>query len=253
MQQSPPDILWFLPTSGDSRYLGDPEGSRAPDLAYLRQIAQSTDMLGYRGVLIPTGRTCEDSWVIASALAPVTQQLKFLVAARPGLVSPTVMARMAATLDRISNGRVLINIVAGGDPVENAGDGLFLAHHERYEVAAEFMEVFKRLLTGETVNYSGSHIRVEDGRLTHLPVQSPPPIYFGGSSDAGIEAAASTIDTYLTWGEPPADVAAKIAKVRKAATKHGREVKFGIRLHVIVRETSAAAWAEADRTDFASR
>ncbi len=102
MTEMPPDILLVSATSGDSRYLGDPEGSRAPDLAYLRQIAQSADMLGYSGVLIPTGRTCEDSWVIASALAPVTQQLKFLVAARPGLVSPTVMARMTATLDRIS-------------------------------------------------------------------------------------------------------------------------------------------------------
>ena len=90
---------------------------------YLRQIAQAADDLGYYGVLLPTGRSCEDSWVVASALAPLTDALRFLVAVRPGLQSPTVAARMTATLDRISGGRLLINVVTGGDPVENKGDG----------------------------------------------------------------------------------------------------------------------------------
>lgn len=241
-----PTVLWFLPTSGDHRYLGSADGAREADLGYLRQVAQAADQLGYYGVLIPTGRTCEDSWIVASALATVTQKLRFLVAARPGLLSPTVVARMAATLDRISNGRLIINVVTGGDPAENASDGWFLPHAERYEVTEEFVSIFRALLAGETVNVAGKHIRIEDGRLAHLPVQQPVPLYFGGSSQAGIDVAARTIDKYLTWGEKPADVAAKIRVVREAAKAAGRSITFGIRLHVIVRETTAEAWKSAD-------
>ncbi|MBE0969737.1 LLM class flavin-dependent oxidoreductase, partial [Escherichia coli] len=110
-------------------------------LPYLKQVAQAADSLGYHGVLIPTGRSCEDSWVVASALAPLTERLRFLVAIRPGIVSPTVSARMAATLDRLSGGRLLINVVTGGDPDENRGDGIHLGHAERYELTDEFLRV----------------------------------------------------------------------------------------------------------------
>lgn len=241
-------VLWFLPTHGDSRYLGTSEGGRAVDLPYLTQVAQAADTLGYYGVLLPTGRSCEDSWVIASALAPLTQRLRFLVAVRPGLQSPTLAARMTATLDRISNGRLLINVVTGGDPLENKGDGIFLSHAERYEVTQEFLQVYKRVLSGETVEHQGKHFRIEDGRLLFPPVQTPyPPLYFGGSSDAGSTVAAQEIDKYLTWGEPPAEVARKLDGVRALAEKAGRKLSFGIRLHVIARETTAEAWAAADR------
>ena len=91
------DIFWFLPTHGDGHYLGTSQGARPVSLAYLKQVAQAADTLGYHGVLIPTGRSCEDSWVVASALAPLTERLRYLVAIRPGIISPTVSARMAAT------------------------------------------------------------------------------------------------------------------------------------------------------------
>src|SRR6201999_3940982 len=117
------------------------------------------------GVLLPTGRSCEDSWVVASAVAPWTERLRYLVAVRPGLQSPSVAARMTATLDRITNGRLLINVVTGGDPVENKGDGIFLGHDERYAVTREFLSVYSDLLAGKTVNFEGKHIRIEDGRL----------------------------------------------------------------------------------------
>ena len=120
------NILWFLPTHGDGRYLGTTTGGREVNFNYLRQIAQAADQLGYFGVLLPTGRSCEDSWVVASAVAPWTERLRYLVAVRPGLQSPSVAARMTATLDRVSNGRLLVNVVTGGDPVENKGDGIFL-------------------------------------------------------------------------------------------------------------------------------
>lgn len=241
------NVLWFLPTHGDSRYLGTTKGGRQVDLPYLRQVAQAADQLGYFGVLLPTGRSCEDSWVVASALAPLTERLRYLVAVRPGLQSPTVAARMTATLDRISNGRLLINVVTGGDPTENAGDGIFLNHDERYEVTREFLDVYRRLLAGETVHTQGKHIRVEDGRLLFLPQQDKgPPLYFGGSSPAATDVAAKTIDKYLTWGEPPAAVAEKLDGVRALAAREGRKLSFGIRLHVIVRETNEEAWAAAD-------
>lgn len=241
------NVLWFLPTHGDGHYLGSAVGGRDVDLSYLRQIAEASDRLGYYGVLLPTGRSCEDSWVIASALLPQTRDLKFLVAVRPGLLSPAVAARMTATLDRISDGRVLINVVTGGDPVENKGDGVFLSHDERYAVTREFLEVYKALLAGGRVDFNGQHIKVEDGRLMFPPLQKPhPPLYFGGSSDAGIAVAAETIDKYLTWGEPPGAVAKKLEAAQKVANAKGRSFSFGIRLHVILRETNDEAWRAAN-------
>jgi len=241
------NVLWFLPTHGDGRHLGTGIGARELDIDYLRQVAQAADRLGYYGVLIPTGKSCEDSWLVASALAPVTKRLRYLVAVRPGLASPTLYGRMTATLDRISDGRLLINIVTGGDPVENAGDGIFLNHDERYEVTDEFLQVYRRLLAGERVTYAGKHIRVEDAHLLFPPVQEGgPALYFGGSSASANSVTADHVDKYLTWGEPPAAVAAKIKEVKALAEARGRKVSFGIRLHVIARETDAKAWEAAD-------
>jgi alkanesulfonate monooxygenase len=241
------NVLWFLPTHGDGRHLGTTVGARPVSFNYLRQIAQAADDLGYFGVLLPTGRSCEDSWVIASAVAPSTERLRYLVAVRPGLQSPTVAARMTATLDRVSDGRLLINVVTGGDPLENKGDGIFLDHDERYEVTREFLAVYTALLMGKAVEFRGKHIQIEDGRLFFPSAQKPyPPLYFGGSSSAAIDVAAGSIDKYLTWGEPPAQVAEKIAPVAALAGQQGRRVSYGIRLHVIVRETNAQAWQAAD-------
>ncbi len=241
-------ILWFIPTHGDGRYLGTTVGARETSLPYLRQIAQAVDELGYYGVLLPTGRSCEDSWVVASALVPLTQRLRFLVAVRPGLQQPSMAARMAATLDRISGGRLLINVVTGGDPVELKGDGIFLDHATRYAVTGEFLAIWRRLMAGETVSYKGAHLTVEDSRLFFPPVQRPyPPLYFGGSSEAGMQVAAEHCDMYLTWGEPPMEVGQKLRVANEVAAARGRKLRFGMRLHVIVRETAEEAWAEAER------
>jgi len=240
-------IFWFIPTHGDGRRLGTAEGARAVDGAYMAQIAAAADRLGFEGVLIPTGSSCEDPWIVASSLVPVTRKLKFLIAVRPGLMSPTLAARMAATFDRISGGRLLINVVAGGDPVELAGDGLFLEHDARYELTDEFLAIWRRELAGETVEFAGRHLSVAGGRVLFPPLQTPhPPVWFGGSSPAAHEVAAKHADVYLTWGERPEDVAEKIADVRRRAEAAGREVKFGIRLHVIVRETDEEAWQAAE-------
>lgn len=241
------DIFWFIPLHGDGRYLGTSEGARAVDHHYMKQIAQAADRLGYGGVLLPTGRSCEDPWIAAASLIPVTQRLKFLVALRPSIMSPTVAARQAATFDRLSEGRLLVNLVAGGDSSDLEADGTFLSHDERYDHAREFLEVWTRVLAGETVTYEGKHIKVKGAKQLFPPVQRPyPPIYFGGSSDAAHDLAAEKVELYLTWGEPPAEVEKKFDDIRKRAAKHGRKVKLGVRLHVIPRETNEQAWAAAD-------
>ena len=218
------------------------------DHGYLQQVAQAADRLGFGGVLIPTGRSCEDAWLVAASLIPVTQRLRFLVALRPGVISPTQAARQAATLDRLSNGRALFNLVTGGDPEELAGDGVFLDHRERYAESAEFTRVWRRVSEGETVDYEGKYVKVRGARLMFKAVQQPrPPLWFGGSSDAAQDLAAEQVDVYLTWGEPPALVKEKIEQVRTKAAAQGRTVRFGIRLHVIVRETNEEAWQAADR------
>ncbi|MFV0671889.1 FMNH2-dependent alkanesulfonate monooxygenase [Variovorax sp. tm] len=244
-------IFWFLPTHGDSRYLGTSEGARPIDLAYLQQIAGAADNLGYEGVLIPTGRSCEDPWVIASSLIGATRKLKFLVAVRPGLHQPSLAARMAATFDRLSGGRLLVNLVTGGDQAELEGDGVYLDHASRYEQSAEFIRIWREIIArshdGQSFDYDGKHLSVKGAKLLYPPVQKPyPPVWFGGSSAPAHELAAEQVDAYLTWGEPPAEVAKKIADVRARAERNGRKVEFGIRLHVIVRETEDAAWKAAE-------
>lgn len=243
-----PDIFWFLPTSGDTRYLGTSDFGRAPTQAYLRDIAVTSERLGYDGLLIPTGASCLDPWVVASSLVGVTRRIKLLVALRTSLGGPTAGARQAATLDAALEGRLLLNVVPGGDAAELAAEGAFLSHDERYALADEYLTVWKRLLAGETVDHQGRHLHIKGARNFHPAAQTPhPPLYFGGSSPAAHDLAARHVDAYLTWGEPPAAVAEKIADVRARAAAQGRALRFGLRLHVIVRETEAEAWAEAER------
>ena len=240
------DIHWFFPTHGDGRYLGTAIGGRAVTPDYLKQLAGAIDSLGFTGALLPTGRSCEDAWVTAASLIHVTQRMKFLVAIRPGISSPGMAARMAATFDRLSKGRLLINVVTGGDPVELAGDGLHLSHDQRYALTDEFLSVWREVMAGEIVDHDGEFLKIKGSKILFPPVQTPyPSLYFGGSSPAAIAVAAKHIDLYLTWGEPPQQVAEKIAAVRRKASEYGRTLRFGIRLHVIVRETEAEAWGAA--------
>jgi len=254
----PIDVLWFLPTWGDGRsvvdYFPDPakpsaaRGRRA-DVGYLRQIAQAADRMGFAGALTPTSSNCEDAWLICTALAGYTEQLKFLVAFRPGFLLPTLAAQMAATMQRITEGRVLINIVTGGDADEQQSFGDFLDHDARYERTGEFLDVFRRCWEGR-FDYEGVHYQVKSGGLkTPFGWSTPPtqpPIYFGGASPAAERVAARYTDVYLLWGEPPEWVAERVARMRHLAGDEGRSLRFGIRLHVIAREREEDARAAAE-------
>ncbi len=187
LQQRPLDVLWFLPTGGDGRYLGAATGQRVADNRYLRQVAEAADQLGYTGVLLPTGNGCEDALVTAASIAPFTEHLRFLVALRPGHTLPGEAARQFAALDRLTGGRLMVNVVCGGNPADLAGDGLHLSHDARYDQADEFLQIWRGLMQGETVSFQGTHLNVERGRLLFPPVQTPhPPLFFGGSSPAAI-------------------------------------------------------------------
>ncbi|MFC7329725.1 LLM class flavin-dependent oxidoreductase [Marinactinospora rubrisoli] len=246
---------WFLPTQGDGRGIvsgghgvdiDSATRSRPADVGYLGQIVRAAEPLGFEGALTPTGAWCEDAWLTTAMLSAVSERLKFLVAFRPGLLSPTLAAQMSATFQRLSGGRLMLNVVTGGESHEQRTHGDFLGKDARYARTGEFLEIVRRLFRGETVDFAGEHLRVEDARLHRLPVPTPP-VYFGGSSPAALEVAARHVDTYLTWGEPPTAVAEKIGRVRALAVTHGRELAFGVRLHVISRDTAEEAWAETER------
>jgi alkanesulfonate monooxygenase len=252
-------LHWFLPTNGDSRTdlsLGNAVGAagsrvtadgaaRAPDIGYIGQIARSAEQLGFTAALTPTSSWCEDAWVMTAALTQVTTRFRYLVASRPGLMSPTLAAHMAATYQRICGGRLLLNIVTGGDDVEQQRFGDHLGKHDRYRRCAEFLHVLRELWTGRRVDFRGDYYDIRGARIVPAPVW--PDIYLGGSSGDAIDVAARYADAYLTWGEPPAAVAQKLDRVREQAKAAGRELRFGIRLHVITRDTAGQAWAEAQR------
>jgi alkanesulfonate monooxygenase len=252
-------LHWYLPTSGDgrgivsagrtgSRGLGDDHDvvERGPDIAYLAQIARSAEQLGFEAVLTPTGTWCEDAWLTTAALSQVTERLKFLVAFRPGIVSPTLAAQQAQTFQRLSGGRLLLNVVTGGDPVEQRRFGDRLSHDERYDRCGEFLTVLRGASGGEPFDYIGKHYDVE-GAIARMSEWGMPPLFFGGASPAAEDVAAEHVDVYLAWGETPPQLKIRIDRMREKAAAHGRELSFGVRLHTLGRDTSKLAWAEADR------
>ncbi|SMC94379.1 LLM class flavin-dependent oxidoreductase [Rhizobium sp. RU36D] len=237
------NVLWYM-CAPDGAYPWQPEGSRKVDLGYYKQLALAYDQLGYTGALFATG--AHDVWVLASALLSYTERMKFLVAIHPGLVAPTLLAKMAATLQEFSRDRLLINVVSGDAKMLGAY-GMTMPHDERYDMADEYLQIWHRLFAGETVSHHGKYFQTEGAKLA-LPVGetiAPPPLWFGGSSDKALDVAAKHVQTYLSWGETPEQIGAKVAAVKAKAAEYGRSLDYGIRLYVIVRDTDAEAWDAA--------
>ncbi|MFI7342787.1 LLM class flavin-dependent oxidoreductase [Streptomyces sp. NPDC050085] len=258
-------LHWFLPTGGDGRTLvdrhafsggalqrtpgGGVAGVRAPRLDYLIQIAKAAEQLGFEAVLTPTGTWCEDAWLTTVALAQHTERLKFLVAFRPGVISPVLAAQMASTYQRLTQGRLLLNVVTGGDSTEQRRYGDHLDHDRRYARTDEFLSVVRGVwgaTPNEPYDFAGEHYQVDAG-FSALAPDPVPQVFFGGSSAAAGPVAARHTDVYLTWGEPPEQVKAKIDWIRELAEREGRTVRFGIRLHTISRDSARDAWATANR------
>ncbi|MEV6976939.1 LLM class flavin-dependent oxidoreductase [Kitasatospora sp. NPDC093806] len=261
----PTKFHWFLPTGSDGRTLTTgmrgthgpghdtttvigpgADRHRAPDLRYLTQIAQAAEHMGFDAVLTPAGTFSEDPWITCAALAQATEHLKFLVALRPDAISPTLAAQMAATFQRQSRGRLLLNVVTGGEAVEQARFGDHLDKAARYVRTDEWLTVLRGAWMPEPFDFVGAHYDVR-GAAVFSPPDHAPGVYFGGSSAEAGPVAARHADVHLTWGEPPAAVAAKLERIRALAAATGRTVRFGVRFHVVARDTSERAWAAAER------
>ncbi|SEM24545.1 alkanesulfonate monooxygenase [Paenibacillus sp. cl141a] len=238
------EVYWYL-TAPDGRSPWSTEGARKIDLPYLRQIASAVDQLGFTGALLATGP--HDTWVLGSSLISSTNNMRFLIAVHPPLISPVLAAKMAQTFDDFSGGRVLLNIV-NGNTAQMRAYGSTLGHDERYAYTDEWIQVWKQAVAGESLNFHGKYITAEGKALQLSSTQKPtPPLWFGGSSQAAHLTAAKHIDTYLSWGETPPQVAEKIKDLQALAAEQGRTMRYGIRLYLIVRDTDEEAWQEADR------
>lgn len=246
------EIYWYL-IPQDGPYPWTEKGRRAVDYDYLAQIARAVDHLGYTGALLATGGGEHDAWVLGASLIPVTKRMKFIIAVHPGIVAPLMLAQKAATFDQFSDGRLILNMVTG-EKHQMPPYGIELDHDDRYALTDEYWGIWRRLMSGEVVDFDGKHVKLRGAQLKLPAIQKPyPKLFFGGSSEPALNVAARHADTYLTWGEPPPQAAEKVRAVRERAKALGRTVKFGIRLNIIVRETTEEAWDAAqwllDRMD----
>jgi alkanesulfonate monooxygenase len=254
-----PHVHWYLPTAGDGRDIvgwahsrtatDDPRAAgRPPDLGYLADVARAAERLGFESILTPTGTWCQDPWITTAALAALTSALTFIVALRPDSIAPTLAAQMAATFQQQSGGRLALNIVTGSDEQEQRRFGDRLGHDRRYERTAEFISVLRGAWGDKPFDFVGEHYDVAGATVGRPPAGPPPTVYLGGASAAAADVSARHADVHLAWGEPPEAVAAQLERVCERAAALDREPpRFGIRLHVITRDTAADAWAEADR------
>jgi alkanesulfonate monooxygenase len=208
-------------------------------------VALAAEAQGFEAMLTPCGTGCEDAWIATASLIAVTSRIKFLVAFRPGLLSPTLAAQMASTYQRMSGGRMLVNVVTGAEPRELHRFGDFADKETRYARTGEFLAIMRKAWSGEPLDVSGEHYTVEGATTREVP-DPQPEIYFGGASPAAKQVAAEHADVYLVWGEPPESAREQILDVGSRADALGRTLRYGIRFHVIARPTSSEAWAAAD-------
>ncbi|WP_248924285.1 LLM class flavin-dependent oxidoreductase [Paenibacillus hamazuiensis] len=269
-----PEFGWYMPTRGDGPYIGvKPE--RVVDTAYMIRVAQAVEEAGYTFALIPTGGACTDAWIMGATLAAHTKVFKPLIAMRPGLIAPALAARMGATLDEVTGGRALFNIVTGSsaEDMKAMGDPLAFDKEARYERTAEYIKIVRQLWINshnvegntllanrskekeiERLDFSGKYFSLEGGVSYPAPVQRPhPPFYFGGSSVAAKRTAAEIADVYLMWAEPLDWIREQIEEVEyhrerlRVSQGIGRTIRYGMRAQVVIRDTEEEAWAAAKR------
>lgn len=255
-------VLWYI-SPVDGRYPWSEQGRYPLDHTRLRRLAQTIDRRGYYGALL--GTYAHDTYTIAASLFPFTEKLRFLLPIYPGVISPAYLAQQAATFEDLSGGRLIFNLVNGTDAI-SAYYGVRARREERYELSAEYWDLFRRLYHGEPVSEPGKYFDVTslDSNETNAdpaartsvgisPIQLPhTPLWGAGASPAGLDHTGRVVETYLAMWDRPDKLRAQIEAAKAAAAKHGRTIKVGVHGSVIVRETEEEAWAHAqwllDRT-----
>lgn len=242
---------WFVPTYGDGPTLTDQASMVPPSNDLFVRVARSAEAAGFEYLLVPVAAPCWDAWISTAMLVPQTTSIDMLVAARPGVIAPTMMAKMISTFDQLSGGRIRINLIAGGGVRESRADGVYLDHDERYELMDETVTLMKQCWSEKRpFDFEGKHVRVENADVRPKPLQQPhPPFYIGGISPAAVEVGTKHADVFLFWSNTFGEIATDMATVRRAAETHGRadQLRFGLRSHVLVRDTTEQARADAAR------
>lgn len=215
---------------------------------YVEKVAKAHEEAGFDRALVAYHSNSPDSAFVAAHAGNVTTKLKFLIAHRPGFISPTVAARQFATLDLFNGGRTAIHIITGGDDKELRADGSYIGKDERYARTDEYLSVVRQEWTADKpFDHQGTYYQFEGAHsLVKSPQQPHIPVYFGGSSPAAIAVAGKHADVYALWGETYEQVRSVVKEVRAEAAKHGRTVRFSLSLRPILAETEEQAWARAD-------
>ena len=217
------------------------------DKQYIADFARAHEQSGFDRVLVGYWSDQPDGFLVAAHAAAHTSTLKFLLAHRPGFVSPTLAARKLASLDHLTDGRLAVHIISGGSDSEQRRDGDFLDKARRYARSDEFLTVLKQSLGSDTpYDHQGEFYRAEQAFSALKPLQTRLPIYFGGSSPEGIDVASRHADVFALWGEPLAGAAETVKIVRAAAAKHQRQIKFNISFRPILGRTEKEAWERAE-------
>lgn len=249
----PPSDLtfgWFLPTSGDSTCLADPSGHIPQSRALFDEIVDVVDNAGFSYMLMPVNAHCWEATVVGAYYLARTKHVAPLVALRAGYCNPVLSAKMFATLDQMSGGRICVNLIAGINDDDTRADGIPDTKQVRYEKMDEEVQIMKRLWASDTpIGFEGKHYQV-NSVIEPKPIQQPhPPFFLGGGSEFALDLSARHSTVHLFWGDRPSGIATKIADLKRRAAAHGREdaLSFGMRLQIVCADTEDEAWADAER------
>ncbi len=220
-------------------------GGIDPD--YIAAFSKAHEDSGFDKVLVGYSSSSADGFLIALHAAANTTKLGYLIAHRPGFVSPTVLARKVATLDHLTKGRIALHIISGGGDSEQQRDGDFLNHTERYNRSEEFMEILKKLwMSSSEIDHSGEYYKFIQAKSDINCFQTPHvPLYFGGASEIALDVATRQCDVFAMWGEPLGAVSAKIDAIKTRMKANGRnknDIKFSVSTRPIVAESEKEAW-----------
>ena len=237
------EVSWFAPIcNGDDEFLGSHDPRYKSNWDNASDILLTADKLGYRNILCPSSyQVGQDTWTFASAVAPLTKQINLLAAIRCGELHPPMLARSIATLDHILKGRLTINIISSDLP------GTKLGSAERYQRSREVIEILKQAWTQDFIDFEGEFYKIQLPSEPVKPYQQNggPLLYFGGYSPPGVDLCAQHCDVYLMWPETEAKLQGLMQNMSDKAAAYGRKVDFGLRIHMIVRETDGEARAAA--------